>query len=160
MDHARRIAHRLHEEHLASLEILGRFELALSRAARNPPPGDPAWGSLAGAVCAMLEHELVRHFAFEEQELFPRLAAAGESFIGDLLTEEHEAMREVIATLLPALRAAGPTATAWDTVRRSGFEFVERMQAHIQKEEMGLLPMIEDLIDEDTDEALALAYDG
>lgn len=32
------------------------------------------------------------------------------------------------------------------------------MVAHIQKETMGLLPMIEDLLDDDTDRELALAY--
>lgn len=32
------------------------------------------------------------------------------------------------------------------------------MQGHIQKEEMGLLPMIEDLIDAQSDEALAMVY--
>ncbi|MSQ55210.1 MAG: hypothetical protein EXR31_07575 [Betaproteobacteria bacterium] len=46
----------------------------------------------------------------------------------------------------------------WKELRNAGFGFAERMQGHIQKEEMGLLPMIEDLIDAQSDEALAMVY--
>jgi hemerythrin-like domain-containing protein len=158
MDHASRIASRLHEEHLASLALLGRLEEAL--AARQPPaPDDRAWGELVRAVCAAFDDEVAHHFDFEERELFPRLAAAGEPGIGMLLAEEHRTIRAVAADLLPALRASIAGAPVdWKELRNAGFGFAERLQGHIQKEEMGLLPMIEDLIDAQTDEALAMAY--
>jgi len=162
MDFERLIARRLHEEHLASLALLGRLEGALAQAARHPPPaGDAAWATLVRDVAAAYAEEVEHHFGFEERELFPRLAAAGEPGIGQLLAEEHESIRAVAAGLLPALRATldGATAApAWDTLRSRGFELVERMQSHIQKEEMALLPMIEDLIDAPTDEALSMTY--
>ncbi len=162
MDFDRRIARRLHEEHLASLALLGRLEAALAQATRRPPAADDAaWGALVRDVAAAYAEEVEHHFDFEERELFPRLAAAGEPGIGHLLAEEHETIRATAAALLPALRAtlAGATAgPAWATLQARGFELVERMQSHIQKEEMALLPMIEDLIDEETDEALAMAY--
>jgi len=55
--------------------------------------------------------------------------------------------------------AAGPLdAAASAQIRRSALELIERQVAHIQKETMGLLPMLEDLLDEQTDRELALAY--
>ncbi len=158
MDHASHVARRLHEEHLASLALLGRFEEALA-ARQAPAPGDRAWAEIARAVCAAFEDEVAHHFEFEERELFPRLADAGEPGIGMLLAEEHRTIRAVAADLLPALRASvAGTPVDWKELRNAGFGFAERMQGHIQKEEMGLLPMVEDLIDAQTDEALALAY--
>ncbi len=37
-------------------------------------------------------------------------------------------------------------------------EMVEREVAHIQKETMALLPMLDQLLDDETDRQLALAY--
>ena len=37
-------------------------------------------------------------------------------------------------------------------------ELVERLVSHIQKETMALLPLLDDLLDEDTDRELAMAY--
>ena len=42
--------------------------------------------------------------------------------------------------------------------RRGALEIVERQVAHIQKETMALLPMLDDLLDEETDRELAFAY--
>ena len=76
-----------------------------------------------------------------------------------LLSEEHETIRACGTALVAALRASlADAAPGWSTLRATGLEYVERMQGHIQKEEMGLLPMIEDLVDAATDESLALAY--
>ena len=44
--------------------------------------------------------------------------------------------------------------------QRLALELLERMVSHIQKETMGLLPLLEDLLDEQTDRDLALAYAG
>ncbi len=158
LDYERHIARRLHDEHLASLGLLARLEAAIARPAA-PAAGDRPWAELARAVCAAFEDEVERHFAFEEAELFPRLAQAGEPGIGLLLSEEHDTIRACAGALLPMLQAsAGGEAPDWSTLRATGLEFVERMQGHIQKEEMGLLPMIEDLVDAETDATLALAY--
>ena len=37
-------------------------------------------------------------------------------------------------------------------------ELVERQVAHIQKETMALLPMLDDLLDDETDRQLAFTY--
>jgi hypothetical protein len=42
--------------------------------------------------------------------------------------------------------------------RRTLLELIERQVAHIQKETMALLPMLDDLLDDETDRELAFAY--
>ena len=154
----RQVSNALDDEHRANLDLLGRVEVSFARAgaARG---GDLA--QLAGALARHIEHDVGRHFDFEERELFPRLADAGEGDIAGLLTEEHEAIRAVAGEVLPLARAAAAGAlddAGWDALRRGTLELVERLVAHIQKETMALLPMLEDLLDEDTDRELAFAY--
>lgn len=153
----RQTAGLLHEEHRANLGLLGRVESVLGRSARR----DPDTPRLMTELARQLEQDTGRHFDFEERELFSRLAEAGEGDIAALLTEEHEAIREVAAELLPRVRAlaAGTLADAdWEPLRQGAMELIERQVAHIQKEEMALLPMLSDLLDDETDGQLALAY--
>lgn len=149
----------LHDEHRANLDLLGRVEQAFARAGRAGDGDEVA--RLAGAFARLLEADVGRHFDFEERELFPRLAEAGEGDIVDLLTEEHAAIREVAAELLPlAQAAAGGTLddAGFGAFRRGLPELIERQVSHIQKETMALLPMLDDLLDPDTDRELAFAY--
>ncbi|MEO8508240.1 MAG: hemerythrin domain-containing protein, partial [Betaproteobacteria bacterium] len=99
--------------------------------------------------------------AFEERELFPRMGDAGDGDMAALLIEEHEAIRAVAGELLPLTHAATAGTlddAGWDALRRLALEMVERQVAHIQKETMALLPLLEDLLDEDDDRELAFAY--
>lgn len=160
MQFERHTSRRLHEEHEATLELLARFELLSARAA-DGAPRDEAWENLARTLAAGLETEVAGHFEFEEQVLFPRLAAAGETEIGQLLSEEHQTIRAVAGPLPAQLRASlapGFDTAAWRSLRAAGLELVERLRGHIQKEEMGLLPAIEDLLDEEADRELTAAY--
>ncbi len=160
MQFERHTCRRLHEEHQANLELLARFEQLAARAGDTPPAGD-AWATLARTLATGLELETARHFDFEEQELFPRLAAAGQADICLLLADEHETIRAVTGPLPAQLRAslaAGFDAKAWRALRAAGLELVDRLQDHIQKEEMSLLPALEDLLDEEADRELTAAY--
>jgi len=157
----RQTPRRLHEEHETTLRLLSRFEQALLRARTAPSPADAGWGTLEREVNSALAMEVERHFAFEEQSLFPRLDAAGEAGISMILRGEHDMIREVAAELMDLLRASRQQALPaqdWAALKAVGLEIVERMVAHIQKEEMALLPAIEAWIDESDDEALMLAY--
>ncbi len=121
----------------------------------------PHWLPLAASFARHIEHDIGRHFDFEERELFPRLEAAGEGDIAGLLKDEHGAIREVAAELLPLARAAAAgtlDGAGWDALKRGALEMVERQVAHIQKETMALLPMLDDLLDEDTDRDLSFSY--
>ena len=154
MDFERQIARRLHEEHLATLEIWSRVEQTIGRR-------DASLEALLGRAAAALADEVARHFDFEEKELFPRLARAGEGDIAELLAEEHGVIRAAAAqfdALARQLRAGSLEAAAWQRLRTLALELAERLVAHVQKEEMSLLPALEDLLDEATDAELALTY--
>jgi hypothetical protein len=43
-------------------------------------------------------------------------------------------------------------------MKRYALDMIERQVAHIQKETMALLPMLDDLLDDDDDRELAFAY--
>ncbi len=152
------VSRTLDAEHRAALELLGRLEQAL---ARRQAAGDAQFAALAAALVRQLEHDTGAHFDFEERELFPRMADAGEGDIAALLREEHDAIREAAAELLPLARAAAAGALAEadaGAFKRGVMEIVERQVAHIQKETMALLPLLDDLLDDDTDRELGMAY--
>ncbi|HEY5638013.1 MAG TPA: hemerythrin domain-containing protein [Burkholderiales bacterium] len=158
MTFERSINRRLHEEHEATLSLWTRLEGALAgRGALDAP--DTA--ALLRRCAAGLAEEVTRHFDFEEQVLFPRLAEAGEGDIAALLGEEHAAIREAaarFATLEARLHAGTLAAAEAQALRAVSLELAERLVSHVQKEELSLLPSLEDLIDEDADAELALAY--
>lgn len=161
MNFSSQTSHTLHEEHRASLDLLGRAEQALARAPRGEGARDPDLIKLVGALTRSLEQDIDRHFGFEERELFPRMSEAGDGEIAMLLTEEHDAIRAVAKELLPLTRAAATgtlDAAGWDALKRGALEMVERQVAHIQKEEMALLPLLDDLLDDETDRQLAFDY--
>ena len=147
MNFNRQTTRRLHEDHEATLALWNRFEQAAS--ARNWPPGE----DLARACASALAGEISQHFDFEETELFPRLTEAGEGDIAELLAEEHVAIRAAAQAFTEAFERQD-----WQQLRAAGLELSERLGAHVQKEEMSLLPAVEDLLDDETDARLVLAY--
>ncbi|MBP6565383.1 MAG: hemerythrin domain-containing protein [Burkholderiales bacterium] len=153
MNYHRQTPQALDTEHRASLALYGKLEQALVARDRE------GLARLAGPLARHLESEVSHHFDFEERELFPRLADAGEGDIAALLGEEHAAIREVAASLLPLVEAGPATLDAAQAgdFRRLALELVERQVAHIQKESMALLPMLDDLLDDETDRALSFA---
>lgn len=158
-----RIVNRmLHDEHMAVVALLERFgHLLATHRAEAPPATDRAAAALLRELDVAIEHELAVHFAFEERELFPLLVDMGEEALPAALEGEH-------AEILPmAQRVAayahggldGPSgAAAWTALQRSGSALVEMLTAHAEKEEMGLLPALEEALDEETDARLAGAY--
>jgi iron-sulfur cluster repair protein YtfE (RIC family) len=146
MEFNRHISRRLHEEHVATLALWGRLESVLAAGRHD--------GALLKSAAASLERELDRHFRFEEAELFPRLAAAGEADIGELLREEHETIR---AAGMRFIKLVSNEITDPEA-KRLGLELAERLVSHVQKEEMALLPALDDFIDEETDHELDSAY--
>ena len=156
MSFARQISQTLDTEHRTAIGLLDRLDRALAGGM-----AEADWPLLAGALARQLEHEVVRHFGFEEDELFPRLADAGDGGMVALLAEEHTSIRAVAEELLPLARAMAQGALPAGeraAFRRLSFELIERMVTHIQKETMALLPMLDDLLDDATDRELAFAY--
>ena len=141
--HIRQVSRRLHEEHQATLTLWTRVEASLA--------AGKADAALMRSAAASVADEIQRHFAFEETELFPRLAAAGEDDIAQLLAEEHEAIRAAGLRFIAAAKANPLDAG----LKSLGLELAERLVSHVQKEEMSMLPALDDLLDDVTDEALA-----
>ena len=157
----RQVSHLLDIEHRHALDLLGRVEHACARASRLGAARDPEFTKLAAAFSGLIEEDTGRHFDFEERELFSRMMQSGEGDIAGLLKDEHDAIRAVAAEVLPLARAAAAQTlddAGMEQFRRGVLEMVERQVAHIQKETMALLPMLDDLLDDATDSELCLAY--
>jgi hemerythrin-like domain-containing protein len=142
----RHVCNRLHLDHQATLALWSNVQATLASGREDPV--------LMRRAAAALEHELATHFELEEKELFPRLAAAGEGDIGELLTEEHAVIRAAGKRFIELARGNA----SLRELRPLGLELAERIFAHVHKEELGLVPLVEDVLDDEADEALSLAY--
>lgn len=151
------VSRMLDDEHRANIALLGQVEQMITRT----PRWDPVHAPLVRQLATLLENDLERHFAFEEEHLFPRMTEQGDGGMASLLQEEHEAIREVCAELLPLAQRAGAGGideAGWGELRPLAMELIERQVAHIQKETMALLPLLDDMLDEEADRELAFAY--
>lgn len=159
-----RISQTLHDEHRETVMLMERVEHLVTSHRRAPPDvKDPATARFLRDLADGVEAEVRRHFDFEEQHLFTFLRSIGDHAIGAHLTDEHNAMRplgETLAALARSGAAAGFDAAGWDQFRRLSLELFERTLAHVQKEEMALLPLIEDTMDKDMEARLYQDYVG
>ncbi len=162
MSYTNRISQVLHEEHRATIALMERLEQLVARRRDGPPDAnDRGVAQLLTDLSTGVESEVLRHFAFEEDHLFKYLVSIGDESIGAHLTDEHAAMRPLgirIAKLARDAAAAGFNSGTWDEFRRSGQELCERMLAHVQKEEMALLPLLEENMDAETEMRLFEEY--
>lgn len=163
MTFANRISQALHDEHGATVALMERLEHLLSRHRRGSAPDttDRAVASLLADLSGWVDAEIERHFGFEENRLFPYLAAAGDRAIGAHLTDEHSAMRPLglkLGTLAREAQAGGFDDVRWEAFRRNAQELCERMLMHVQKEEMALLPLLDESIDPATEAQLYQEY--
>jgi len=133
------VSRRLHEEHEATLALWGRV------------PRDPL--GLAREALAALKGEIGKHFEFEEKSLFPLLAVSGHGELCDMLSEEHEVIRHAAARAEAHL-AAGRQ----DAARTVMLQLADEIVSHASKEEVSLLPAVDDVLTDEMDEQLALEY--
>ncbi len=157
-----RVCQTLHDEHATNLVLLERLERLISRHGRTPPSNtDPVARQLLPELRSGMASEVKRHFDFEENELFPYLDSIGESAIGAHLAEEHAVLRPLITQLSKIAQAVldrGFDAANWSEFQRVGMELRELLSAHIQKEEMSLLPVIDEGMDSETELRLYQDY--
>jgi len=161
MEFATRVSRTLDAEHQSTLALLNRVQAAFVRAPATGAGKDPAIAALASELRLLIVEHVDRHFGFEENELFPRLAAAGDGTLGELLHDEHVAILEVASEIAPLAAAAANGAiddVGFSRLKRGALELTERLESHIQKETMSLLPALDDALDEDADSELTLAY--
>ncbi len=162
MSFSRRTAQLLHEDHQATVVVIESLDQLLAKSRKKvPDTSDPSVLKILQAAGNAIEEEVSVHFAFEENELFPRLEEMGDVAIGVHLREEHRALLPLGKSVAEMARAAlenGFTDETWTKFRTVAAELIERMFAHIQKEEMALLPTLDDLLDAETDMELSTAY--
>jgi DUF438 domain-containing protein len=162
MEYTRSIARMLHDEHMATIALLERVEATLSAHRKAAPDtGSPEIASFLGDLAAPLENEITNHFAFEQDHLFPRLRAAGDTGMNQILQGEHDVILPLgkqVGEIARGALAGGFDAAAWSEFGRLAGELVERMVSHIQKEEMGMLPALEDLLDDEADMEVTSLY--
>ena len=160
MNFSNRICQTLHDEHLANIALLQRVGQLLAQG-RDPPNNDQPVQRLLSDLDSGMANEVKRHFDFEERELFAYLDSIGESAIGAHLTQEHAVLRPLIAQLCETAHATkehGFNAESWNQFRRLGAELCGQLSAHIHKEEMALLPLIEENMDPETEIRLYQDY--
>jgi len=154
----RQISRKLHDEHVAIIDLLGRFARALARLGAAPPAADDAtWRVLLAQIGTALEYEITRHFDLEETQLFPRLHARGEGQLAELLFEDHEMIRGVTRPLLGLVaraQAGELDAAGWRSLKTAGLELADRLGSHAQKEQGALVPLVDEMLDEATDQEL------
>lgn len=142
----RQINRRLHEEHVAAIALCERLERSL--AARKIEP------ELLRTAATAFEGEVERHFRFEDDELFPRLAAGGYADLVDMLAEEHVAIRAAARRFIELVKKQ----SLGKETQMLALEVAERLASHAQKEELSMLPALDELLDEKNDDELTLMY--
>ncbi|MDE2376075.1 hemerythrin domain-containing protein [Bradyrhizobium sp.] len=163
MSFANRISQTLHDEHGATVALMERLEQMLARWRRGGPPDKAEAGvtRMLADLSTGVEAEVERHFAFEEDHIFTYLAAIGDADIGEHLASEHAAIRPIgmrVAALARGAAVNGFKPEEWAEFMRLGQELSDRMLAHVQKEEMALLPVLEENMDAETEAELYQQY--
>lgn len=152
----------LHDDHVATVALLTDVERLVVTRRAVPVRGDQETGRLIDRLCRALNEEVRGHFDFEEVSVFPMLAEYGAADLGELFTEEHRVLREVMNDIVAnagAERAAGFSPESWTRFRRLCGELVERLTSHIDKEERALIPALEDALTPEIDTEVAARHD-
>jgi hemerythrin-like domain-containing protein len=157
------ILRSLHEEHAAVLAVLERLEnLLAANGPQDPPDSSQASvTNLLDDIAAALGDDVTYHYAFEETHLFPRFAELADPGISEMLRQEHEIIRplaERLVAIIVKAKVDGFTAATWAEFCEIGGEVAEREIFHIQKEEMGFLPALDQILGEDEDGLLQMTY--
>jgi len=157
-----RVCQKLHEEHAAVQALLQRVEQTIAQHRNDVPDAkDPLVAKLMTDLANELPGEVDRHFDFEEEELFSYLAAEGNTGIGQHLTYEHGIIRPIGAALVKLIgetRTQGFDAARWAEFRKLGQELSGSLGPHAHKEDMALLPMLDDMMDAEKEAQLYEKY--
>ena len=159
------VGRMLHQEHLDTLAAMNMLEELIHGKFRDRPldVSQETARQQLGKLIAAIDHDIDRHFRFEEQHLFPVLDQAGFGDMTAMLIQEHNAIRSFAERLrliaARALEDAFDKAT-WREFRETGMDLVPSVMFHIQKEEMGVIRGLDVLLDAATDKELAEQYAG
>jgi len=163
MEFTHAISRIMHEEHMAVLALLDRVEQFLNANLGAEPP-DATTGDarrLLGTMKAEINTEIKLHFAFEEEHLFPMFEEAGAGDMNAILIKEHQVLMPLglsLARLAGNAASDGFDKETWAEFKTSSGQFIDGLKSHVAKEEMGMVPLLDDLIDQDKDSCLVATY--
>ena len=163
MEFARATARAMHEDHMAVLALLDRTEQLLQQQPADALPDGSGSDTrmLLSDLKAAVHSEITEHFAFEEKALFPILEDAGADDMTGILKDEHQVLLPMgmrLADMAGTAGAEGFTCESWTAFRTVAGEFIDGLRGHVDKEEMGLVPALEQILDEDQDMDLIASY--
>jgi hemerythrin-like domain-containing protein len=163
MEHSLDICKALHGDHMATVRMLEDLEGELSKIGRNNAPNElsPELTKLLKGLVSIMQTEISSHFSFEEENLFPRIEQMGDIPMLSILRSEHNTIRPLAEKLTEAVETAlagGVTSGNWAPIYDMGMELAEREVFHIQKEEMGFLPLLEEILTPEDDQILTAAF--
>ena len=154
----------LHQEHLTTLAVVNDLETRISIGGGRPiDPADAQDRFRLQDLIAMVERDIFRHYRFEEEVLFPRLAAAGLHPMTDMLIHEHDgvrAMADDLRALAVAALDRGFDAAGWRAFRDLAADFAASVTFHIQKEEMGVVRQVGMVLGAEANRELGKVYAG
>ncbi len=158
-----RILQILNEEHMKMVGQLERLEGFLENHGPDqmPDSGDAETRDLLVELRDAMETEIDYHYDFEEKHLFPRFIGMGGEGIADMLKDEHDAIRPLAIALKKQLEDVlenGFNRELWLRFNSTGAELAEREIFHIQKEEMGFLPGLQQMLNSSDDQPLIDEY--
>jgi iron-sulfur cluster repair protein YtfE (RIC family) len=153
----------LHDDHMGAIALLGRFGSFLRerQGQGTPAAGDRTVEAMLNELATAVETEVTVHFALEEEELFPLMEEAGEGDLPAALLEEHRTILPVGLRVAELARAAGRdgfTDAGWAEFCRLGQTLVSELTAHAEKEEIGFMPMLEEMLEPDVDARITAGY--
>ena len=154
MDLHHEISKRLSREHQAVASLLNRLEVFLqSSGTEHPPQWQNAetrllMSDLRGALCA----DIPQHFAIEEAALFPLFADNGGEDLVELLLDDHAVILGLVTDLTPLVEKTlgspeGLAPQEWETLRTKARALVTELGSHAEKEEIGFVPAMDELMD-------------
>lgn len=163
MEFVRSTARAMHDDHMAVLGLLDRFEnrLGVNGDDAVPEAHDPDWRRFLNDFKAAVHDEIVGHFGFEEKALFPILRDAGEDELCQLLEEQHAVLLPLGMRLAEIAESAGTdgfSGPSWSEFRTKGTAFLEGLRGHVDIEEASMVPAVEDALEADRDIDLIQSY--
>jgi hemerythrin-like domain-containing protein len=143
----------LSSEHRELSALLGSFRNFLRD---NGIKQQPMWRlplstKLLSDLRSAFGFNVPKHFALEENELFPILEEAGCGQLVEILLEDHKLIMEIIQIVMPLLDKAQSTGLLsedeWQTLLRQGDALVTELAAHAEKEDASMVPELEEILD-------------
>lgn len=130
-------------EHRRTEGILSRLGSLLEDVIAENSFHHQSWQA-AREIYEALAHDLRRHFAIEEYALFSVLSQYRTMM---LMEVEHDDLLVLQQSFAEQLGLMGASVHGTDELMHRFFAFKSRLQAHIQEEEQGVFPLVEEVLE-------------